>query len=88
VSTVEHRAKLILANELESSQGQLAESLVLKEIPGLDSLKLVEIVMSLEDEFDTLMPDHEVENLNTVEDLIALCESKVTQKSTNASKPR
>lgn len=88
MSTVEHRAKLILANELESSQEQLAESLVLKEIPGLDSLKLVEIVMSLEDEFDTLMPDHEVENLNTVEDLIALCESKVTQKSTNAIKPR
>lgn len=37
---------------------------------GADSLKIVELMMTLEDEFDIEIPDEEAENLLTVKDAI------------------
>ena len=42
----------------------------LKEL-GLDSLDLVEILMSLEEEFSVSIPDEAIPNIKTVGDLVA-----------------
>ncbi|MEF9852591.1 MAG: acyl carrier protein [Hydrogenoanaerobacterium sp.] len=44
---------------------------------GADSLDVVDLVMSLEEEFDTEIPDEEVENIKTVGDIVKYIESQV-----------
>lgn len=44
---------------------------------GADSLDTVELVMAVEDEFDTEILDEEAEKIVTVQDMINLIESKV-----------
>ena len=46
----------------------------LKEELDADSLDLVEIVMSLEDDFSVTIPDEKAEELNTVGDILDLLE--------------
>ena len=42
---------------------------------GADSLDVVDLLMSLEDEFDIEIPDDEIENVKTVGDLVKFIES-------------
>lgn len=39
-----------------------------------DSLDVVDMLMSLEDEFDVEIPDEEIENIHTVGDLVTFIE--------------
>ena len=39
-----------------------------------DSLDVVDMLMSLEDEFDVEIPDEEIENIHTVGDLVSYIE--------------
>ena len=41
---------------------------------GADSLDIVDLVMSLEDEFDTEIPDEAIENIKTVGDIVHFIE--------------
>lgn len=43
---------------------------------GADSLDTVELVMALEEEFDTEIPDEEAEKIKTVQDVYNYIESK------------
>ena len=43
---------------------------------GADSLDIVDLVMSLEDEFDIEIPDEDVEGIKTVGDLVKYLEDK------------
>lgn len=81
MNTIEHRVKEVVALELETTSDKLNNTDDLMEISEMDSLTLVEIVMSLEEEFDTLMPDSDIETVRTLQDLIDLCERKVSQES-------
>ena len=45
-----------------------------------DSLDLVELVMALEEEFETEIPDEEAEKITTVKDAIAYIENKTGKK--------
>ena len=42
-----------------------------------DSLDVVDLIMSLEDEFGIEMPDEEVENVHTVGDIVRYIEDRV-----------
>ena len=44
---------------------------------GADSLDIVDLVMSLEEEFDVEIPDDQVENIKTVGDIVKYIEDKV-----------
>lgn len=44
---------------------------------GADSLDVVDLVMSLEEEFDTEIPDEEVENIKTVGDIVKYIENQI-----------
>ncbi|NLX92263.1 MAG: acyl carrier protein [Clostridiales bacterium] len=49
------------------------ESSILEDFEA-DSLDLVDLAMSLEDEFDIEVPDEELENIKTVGDIVKLIE--------------
>jgi acyl carrier protein len=44
---------------------------------GADSLDTVELVMALEEEFDTEIPDEDAENIATVQDAVTYISNKV-----------
>ncbi|PIG82745.1 hypothetical protein AARAC_006944 [Aspergillus arachidicola] len=65
MSTIEARVKKIIAEQLDlQPQTSYVADL------GADSLDLVELVMALEEEFDTEIPDDAAEKLCTVQDAI------------------
>jgi acyl carrier protein len=45
---------------------------------GADSLDVVDLIMSLEEEFDIEIPDEDVENMKTVGDIVKYVESKLS----------
>lgn len=42
---------------------------------GADSLDVVEVLMSIEDEFKVEIPDEEIENIKTIGDLVTYIEN-------------
>lgn len=64
------KVKGILAEQLELDEDSItAESSIIEDL-GADSLDIVDLVMSLEDEFDTEIPDEAIENIKTVGDIV------------------
>ena len=52
------------------------ESEVVKDL-GADSLDVVELMMTLEDEYGITLPEAEVENVRTVQDIVTMMETLV-----------
>ncbi|MGL4252303.1 MAG: acyl carrier protein [Metamycoplasmataceae bacterium] len=52
---------------------KISTSTNIKEL-GLDSLDLVEVVMEIEQELDIKIPDEELTNIKTIDDLIKTIE--------------
>ena len=66
--------KAILCDQLKVDEDNISmESSIVDDL-GADSLDVVDIVMSLQDEFDVEIPDEEVENIKTVGDLVRYLE--------------
>jgi len=71
------KVKKILVDQLDVDEGAITlESSVIDDL-GADSLDVVDMVMSLEEEFDIEIPDEEIETLKTVGDIIKFIESKL-----------
>jgi acyl carrier protein len=56
----------ILAEQLAADQETMTAETKIAEDLGADSLDLVDLLMSIEDEFGVEIPDEEVENLHTI----------------------
>ena len=64
----------ILAGQLDVDETTITmEALILEDL-GADSLDIVDIAMSLEDEFDMEVPDEAIETIRTVGDLVHFIE--------------
>ncbi|KAE8340405.1 Acyl carrier protein [Aspergillus arachidicola] len=70
MSTIEARVKKIIAEQLDVKEEALQPQTSYVADLGADSLDLVELVMALEEEFDTEIPDDAAEKLCTVQDAI------------------
>ena len=67
MSTIEERVKKIVCEQLGVKEEEVnAESSFVQDL-GADSLDTVELVMALEEEFDTEIPDEEAEKITTVQ---------------------
>jgi acyl carrier protein len=67
MSNIEERVKKIVAEQLGVKEEDVkAESSFVDDL-GADSLDTVELVMALEEEFETEIPDEEAEKLTTVQ---------------------
>ena len=68
------RIRELLAEQLDIDEEKITmDSNILEDFEA-DSLDVVDMVMSLEDEFGVEIPDEEIENLHTVGDVIRYVE--------------
>jgi len=70
MSTVEERVKKIVCEQLGVKDTEVQNTSSFVEDLGADSLDTVELVMALEEEFETEIPDEEAEKLSTVQEAI------------------
>jgi acyl carrier protein len=70
MSTVEDRVKKIVCEQLGVKEEEVVPGASFVDDLGADSLDTVELVMALEEEFDTEIPDEEAEKLQAVSDAI------------------
>jgi len=70
------KVKAILVDQLDVDEDAITmESSIIEDL-GADSLDVVDMVMSLEEEFDVEIPDEEIENMKTVGDIVKFIEAK------------
>lgn len=65
----------ILADQFGKDESEIELTMDIAEDLGADSLDVVELLMSIEDEFSTEIPDEEIENIKTVGDLVTYIEN-------------
>ena len=68
--TVEERVKQIIVDELGVDEGEVTANARFIDDLGADSLDTVELVMALEEEFETEIPDDDAEKITTVQQAI------------------
>ena len=64
----------IICEQFDLEPDQVTENTLLKEDLDADSLDLVDLVMSFEDEFQIEVPEEEVRNIKTVGDIVKYIE--------------
>jgi len=67
MSNTEERVKKIVAEQLGVKEDEVKNEASFVEDLGADSLDTVELVMALEEEFETEIPDEEAEKITTVQ---------------------
>ncbi|BBM03761.1 acyl carrier protein [Microbulbifer sp. GL-2] len=67
MSSIEERVKKIVAEQLGVKEEDVKAEASFVEDLGADSLDTVELVMALEEEFETEIPDEEAEKITTVQ---------------------
>ncbi len=70
MSSVEERVKKIVVEQLGVGEDTVTPEASFVDDLGADSLDTVELVMALEEEFDTEIPDEEAEKITTVQQAI------------------
>lgn len=70
MSTIEERVKKIVVEQLGVKEDEASLEASFVDDLGADSLDTVELVMALEEEFDTEIPDEEAEKIRTIQQAI------------------
>jgi len=78
MSNIEEQVKQIVAEQLGVKVEEVTNEASFVEDLGADSLDTVELVMALEEEFDTEIPDEEAEKITTVQLAIDYVKDKNT----------
>ena len=69
------KVKAILAEQFDVEEDKVTADTDLQEDLGADSLDVVDLLMSIEDEFGVEVPDNEIENIKTVGSLVSYIEA-------------
>ena len=69
------KVKAILAEQFDVDEDKITADTDLQEDLGADSLDVVDLLMSIEDEFDVEVPDEQIENIKTVGALVSYIEA-------------
>ncbi|MGC6404492.1 MAG: acyl carrier protein [Candidatus Comchoanobacterales bacterium] len=70
MSSIEDRVKKIVVEQLGVNEEEVKSEASFVDDLGADSLDTVELVMALEEEFETEIPDEEAEKITTVQQAI------------------
>lgn len=70
------KIKEIFVDALGCDEDDVVLEASLKDDLDADSLDAVELIMSIEDEFDIEIPDEDAQNMKTVKDIVDYIESK------------
>ncbi|MEG0899203.1 MAG: acyl carrier protein [Oscillospiraceae bacterium] len=71
------KVREILMEQLDLEEAQIKMDSVIIDDLGADSLDIVDLVMSLEEEFDTEIPDEAIENIKTVGEVVKYIEDNL-----------
>ena len=80
MSSIEAQVKSIVAEQLGVKEDEVTNQASFVDDLGADSLDTVELVMALEEEFETEIPDEDAEKIKTVQHAI----DYITQRTTAA----
>jgi len=70
MSSIEEQVKSIVAEQLGVKEKDVTNDASFVDDLGADSLDTVELVMALEEEFETEIPDEDAEKITTVQNAI------------------
>ena len=70
MDNIEQRVKKIVDEQLGVNEAEIKNESSFVDDLGADSLDTVELVMALEEEFETEIPDEEAEKITTVQQAI------------------
>lgn len=71
------RVKNVVAKQLGVEASEVNVKASFTDDLGIDSLEIFEIVMSLEEEFEIEIPNEDIEDIKSVEDISKYIESKI-----------
>jgi acyl carrier protein len=74
---VEAKIKSIIVDQLGVEADSVKPEASFIEDLGADSLDIVELVMTMEEEFDLTIPDEDAESMKTVKDVISYVKKKL-----------
>lgn len=81
MSKLEERVKKIIAEQLGVDESKVVPEASFVEDLGADSLDTVELVMALEEQFETEIPDEDAQKIITVKDAIDYVASRAVEQS-------
>lgn len=70
------KVKELISKQLNRPIEEITDDKEIVKDLGADSLDVVEMLMSLEEEFDITVPEEDAVNIKTVGDIVKLIESK------------
>ena len=70
MAAVDEKVKQIIVEQLGVDEGEVTTNASFVDDLGADSLDTVELVMALEEEFETEIPDEEAEKITTVQQAV------------------
>ena len=76
MENIEQRVKKIVAEQLGVNESDVKNESSFVNDLGADSLDTVELVMALEEEFETEIPDEEAEKITTVQQAVDFITSR------------
>ena len=76
MSSIEEQVKNIVAEQLGVKEEEVTNAASFVDDLGADSLDTVELVMALEEEFETEIPDEDAEKITTVQQAIDFISSR------------
>ena len=71
------KVKEIIVDQLDVDENDVTEATNIQDDLGADSLDIVDLVMSFEEEFDLEIPDEQVEKIKTVGDIVHYIEENL-----------
>ena len=71
------KVKAILSEQFDVEEDSITPDTNLSEDLEADSLAVVDLLMSIEDEFEIEVPDEEIENIKTVDQLVKYIEANM-----------
>lgn len=71
------KVKEILCEQLDVEEEKVSLDSSIVDDLGADSLDVVDLIMSVEEEFDLEIPDEDVEGMKTVGDMVKYVEAKL-----------
>jgi acyl carrier protein len=71
------KVKAILSEQFDVEEDSITPDSSIADDLGADSLDVVDLLMSIEDEFEIEIPDEEIDNIKTVGDLVKYIEGNI-----------
>ncbi len=81
MSTIEQRVKKIVIEQLGVKEEEVTNDASFVDDLGADSLDTVELVMALEEEFETEIPDEDAEKITTIKQAVEYINAHLKEHS-------